>query len=457
MLSRKFWISAALLGVCVVFGGGGYPAPMAELVTQLAALACLCAWLFLVPPGAGPAPLDRWLLAGVGLVIAVPLVQLIPLPPAIWHSLPGRALEVEALALVGQADSWRPITVQPYRTLSSALSLLAPLTLLFFVSRLSLSDRTRLLAVLAATAGLASLVSAVQLSSGNANWLRFYSGPSQLGFGVGFFANRNAAAEFFNIAILSLGAFVAIRRDLLQGTMRKAAAAAALLLLLASLLLTGSRTGMGLGVLALIFVGSLFFDRVHLNRKFGLAAGGTLALALVLAFALQDNLVVQKSFKRFDDFKDARPHIWEDTVYAIGQYWPVGSGMGTFVPVVEAAEQLEVVDATRPNRAHNDYLEFTLEAGIFGIAIFAALLIALAVRVTMVLRGGGSRLQRRHVIFALGALTLLAIHSLVDYPLRSITLASLCAMAIGMTARGRSGEAVENLEQSGRRRSAQPA
>ena len=89
---------AVFLGLALAFGGGGSPAPLPELILELLAAATALVWL--LTPWGGPdwarVPKTAWLIAA--LVAAVPLLQLIPLPPLIWQALPGRELEREALA-----------------------------------------------------------------------------------------------------------------------------------------------------------------------------------------------------------------------------------------------------------------------------------------------------------------------------------------------------------------------
>ena len=61
---------------------------------------------------------------------------------------------------------------------------------------------------------------------------------------------------------------------------------------------------------------------------------------------------------------DTRFDLWQDTLTAIGNFWPVGSGLGSFSRAILPSERFAVIDETFPNRAHNDYLEFLLEAGL---------------------------------------------------------------------------------------------
>ncbi|MFX7025356.1 O-antigen ligase family protein, partial [Acinetobacter baumannii] len=64
----------------------------------------------------------------------------------------------------------------------------------------------------------------------------------------------------------------------------------------------------------------------------------------------------------------SRITIWQDTLTAIGNVWPVGGGFGTFQELFNSVEALETVDPAVAGRAHNDWLEVTLEAGLAGLA-----------------------------------------------------------------------------------------
>ena len=92
----------AILGAMLVFAplikGGNRPLPL--LVLELTAIVLL--FLLLLRPGFGQ-QLSRPLLVALGALIALPLVQLLPLPEFLWNWLPGRALYADALTAVGSA------------------------------------------------------------------------------------------------------------------------------------------------------------------------------------------------------------------------------------------------------------------------------------------------------------------------------------------------------------------
>jgi O-antigen ligase len=445
-VSWRLWISGALLVVAVVFGGGGTPSPSTELAVELAALVAIVAWVWLTPRDRDYArpPLDWPLFVLAGGFAAIPLLQLIPLPPAIWHHLPGREIEVRALALIGRADAWMPWSESPPRTIASALSLIPPITMLFMVSRLSGRDRTRLMGLLAVLGLVAAVVGVLQLVGGNGHWFRFYE-FTHYGFATGFQANRNADADVLLIALMALVAWAAIDGRIEHSRQNQLLIAVMALFLILSVVLTGSRTGVVLIVVALSASALILFrGAVRWNWRTGAAvAAGVIALAAG-GYFLTHNARGERTIARFDNEEAIRPEIWKDTIYAIGQHWPAGSGVGTFQPVFSASERLEFVRPTFSNRAHNDYLEFALEAGIVAPVFLVAALLFAAFRLTRMMVGNASKRSKISGVFVIGSLAILALHSLVDYPERSLSLALVVGVLGGFVGRvvsgvGRSG------------------
>ncbi len=163
----------------------------------------------------------------------------------------------------------------------------------------------------------------------------------------------------------------------------------------------------------------------------GLAAAGALA-ALVAGAAVMfsGNSRLDSVLARFDASRDSRVDLWQDTLTAIGQYWPWGSGVGTFTRTFLPVERVETLDDLFPNRAHNDYLEFLLEAGALAPLILLAGLGCLA---WLARRAWNAhRADRPAVLFALGTFMVIGLHSFVDYPLRNMAIASLAGVAAGL-------------------------
>ena len=164
-----------------------------------------------------------------------------------------------------------------------------------------------------------------------------------------------------------------------------------------------------------------------------IAAALSVALVLIIApIALAGNSRLARVAERFDVTGDARFPLWQDAIRAIDGYWPFGSGIGTFPVAFQPFESQELLDPGFANRAHNDYFEILLEMGIFAVPLLVGGLIFLFVMI----RRAFHLSQQDHSaqIFAVGTLAIVALHSIVDYPLRNMALACLAGVAAGLLA-----------------------
>lgn len=310
---------------------------------------------------------------------------------------------------------------------------------MLMVGNLSNNGRDKILSAIAIVGIATACIGAAQLSGGSSS-LHVYS-ASHKGWVTGLMANRNAAADLLLISLVALAALYS--RTLVQQECGNAAAnlppwvwLACASLLICATIMTGSRTGIALTPLAL--VGCWLMVRNHLPRwheRWSIAALITAIPTLLAAgLLLNGNIALERVFNRYGATEDFRFDLWRDTHFAISQYWPAGSGIGTFIPAIFPAESLETVDASLPNRAHNDYLEFILETGAAGLIVLfaiATVILTMAYRSWNSDRNPSSRCQ---IIFAFTALLVISIHSAVDYPMRSMTLASIAAIAVAMLA-----------------------
>lgn len=412
----------------LVLGGGGTPAPLTELICELLAAAMLLIWVGLRGPGSLPVGRSAWLV--LALIAIVPILQLVPLPPSIWHVLPGRETLRDALALVGMENSWWPWTVAPQRTLDAVLSLLPPFMVLLIVASASARDRRSILRMIAGFGLLSVAVGAGQLAGAGEGPLQFYS-PGEPGVLFGFQANRNAQVDVLLITTLALAAGWSV-----SAAKSRTALGAMLivgLVLVLGAVLTGSRAGIALIPVTVGWVIYLLRrERVVSTLRIKLWQWLALCAAVIVAgFAAWQTKAIAKVLARFDFTGEYRPDIWRDTVFVIEQYWPVGSGVGTFTRVISGAERLEAVGTTVSNRAHNEYLELLLEGGI-------PLALCWTLAAGLVFAGLWRALRGRNVlpigqaVFAAGTFSLVLSHSLVDYPFRSMALVSLIAVAAAL-------------------------
>lgn len=274
---------------------------------------------------------------------------------------------------------------------------------------------------------LSLILGAGQIAAGNQSVLRLYS-QTNPGFLNGFQANRNAQADVLLIGMAAAAATVGMLRGRALRTSASGIAISAISVLALGVILTGSRTGIALIPVALIFTTMIWFG---FHRKVILYLSGLIPIAILGMWVLQHNFAIQKVLGRFDTQGDFRSELWSDAIFAIAVYWPFGAGIGSAAPTLAAVERLEIVDITIPNRVHNDYLEFALETGIFGPAIIIAIGALVTFTAVNHIRKSGTQ-ARRTIYFPLAVMVVIALHSIVDYPLRSMSLAIIAATALGM-------------------------
>lgn len=449
-------IAATALATAMLLGGSGSLVPLPEIILQCLLAGFTVAWVWLCPDGLRQVPRGAWIIAA--LMLAIPLYQLLPMPPALWHGLPGRSVEQAALALVGQGSSWQPLSLTPNRTVAALLAVTAAAAVLVMAAAQDRRGRTILLATMTGAALLSVLVGAAQLSGGAGNPFRFYY-PEEA-FLDGFQTNHNAEADVLLIGMVALAAVasdLANRRERPIGPRRGPASPSlrapmgkpqrqpafeprlmlgvvggATLLLALGVVLTASRTGIALLPIAIGAQAFILRRWLRLgNRRMWGAAVAALAMLAIAAVSLSQHGALGRVWDRFHTSTEFRPEIWRDALFAMRQYWPWGAGMGSFIPVFAAAERLEVVTGKFVNRAHDDYLEFLIEAGLPGIVVLGLIFRQIAAGAW---HGWRARVAGSQAQLICGAtnLFILAAHSLGDYPLRTVSIACMTAVNAGL-------------------------
>ena len=364
-------------------------------------------------------------LAGIAALFAV---QLVPLPYEAWAQLPGRQFAADILQTARAATGARPLTMDAERTVSSGLSLLPAAAMLLAAVKLSDRDRLILGFCVIGAAALSFLLGAAQAISGTGAAALTLFNTSNVGQPIGLFANSNHQAILLLVGFVFAGLLMP-RLKGPQGRWRYTpipylALGAAFLI---AIVLNNSRT-----VMLLIPVAVLAVAVRHRtsNRAIGPIIG-LAAVAIGLAVLASFSQSFFDGIASFANLDDARYGIWPDVVYAIEQFGWAGAGIGTFEPVFKTVETLGLLGPHFINHAHNDYLEFVLEAGALGVLLIGFYLAIFALACWNVLRA--PRGTPHALAYAgLVSIILLMIHSLVDYPLRTPLLSTLFALCWAM-------------------------
>lgn len=433
-----------LLAFAVLLGGASRQHALRLALVELAALP-----LLIMAGGKLFSDEDFWnrhrLALGLLLgMAATPLLQLIPLPPAIWTALPGRDPLVLSLGLANIPPGWAPLSLTPEQTWRAFLALIPPAAMFIAVLTATADLRRRLVYLLLACVTAAILLGVLQLVSG-----RFYPWTTtEPGNMVGFFANRNHLATLLLVSLpfaaAILGGAFRLRTEGGQAALWLSMTFMGLVVI--ALGVTRSRTGVilvGPALVASFVIAWIAGGRGRLRPQLLAVIGGAaVAVAAIGLFALGPIM------DRFDPnaAPEGRFENWPTVAEAAQSYLPVGSGLGSFDPVYRSVEPLERLDATFFNQAHNDYLEIWLETGWIGAGLLIGFLIWWTRRTWSAWRAAPSRdtdIQRAASV----AMLMVMIHSAVDYPIRTETIAvifALCAalleggaLAIGPTSSSR--------------------
>lgn len=417
--------AAILLAISFVFGGASREHALRLALVELAALPLLVLSADrLIRSGLWRG--HRFALALLGAFAAIPLIQLIPLPPAIWTALPGRADMVLALQLTGMQPGWAPLSVTPDLTWQSALAILPPAAMFLAVLGASQAQTARMIGFYLGAAVIAVLLGAAQLASGGE---RLYPwATTAAGSVTGFFANRNHLATLLLSTLPFAAVFGAavLRR---RSDQRLPLWFGALFMGLVVVGLAAIRSRAGVILFGPVAIASLLAAWIAAGR--GRPGPGLIALTggVAAAIGVVAILALPPILARFDvqSAPDGRFEGWPIVAEASDAWLPLGSGIGSFDAVFRSVEPLEQLDPTFFNHAHNEYLETWLEAGWPGIALIIAFLVWYGRRLWAAWKAGPSRerdLQRAASI----ALLAMLVHSGVDYPLRTATLAVLFAL-----------------------------
>lgn len=415
----EFLLGALLVAAIAL--GGAPNAPNWQVMILCAIAAALLPVALAAGAGERFASLPLSARIAIMLIPLIPLVQLMPLPPAIWHNLPGRELARDVHAIFGTEGTWRELSLVPRDTLFAFAMMLPAAATFLGVLTLDRIGRNRIVWVLLGASGMAILLGLIQFATKGAS-LDLYDTAHRGSF-LGFFANRNHQGLL--MAICGAYALTAISYRIRNPRMAMATATLIAMVFFIAAVGTLSRAGIGLTLIALGAAGYAQFLRGRLRWPV-LVSGAAVGLGGL--YFITFSSTVQQALDRFSRIEEnGRLEIWQKSAPLLEQYLPWGAGVGSYVSVYQPVERLEDVSRLYFNRVHNDYLELALESGLPGMLVLALLAYVLGRRAFRILRG-----EEEPGAFATPAglaIAVVAIHSIVDYPLRTQSHAVLFAMA----------------------------
>lgn len=392
---------------------------------------------------------SSWRWSGAELLllatVALLVVQIVPLPPAILASLSPKIstllpLWSEEQAATFQLETWRHVSLTPAATRAGLILFLAySLLFLITIQRIrAVDDVERLLRWIAFAAVLMAIFGLVQFFASNGKFFWFYEHPYSKTNDIvkGGFTNRNHFAHFLALGVGPLVwwiqhawrqqrkhsgcQFAQHSHEISSFRITEGFRILAFSIVMFAVLLSLSRGGALVTLLATVIALAVCYRAGTLRLR--LVAGLTgvvLLIGLCLAIYGQDQVT-----SRLDDFTnaslsvldrdEARRTIWETTSKAIPHFWLLGSGVGSFRDVYPMFLPWQS-NSKFYSHAENGYLQVALETGFAGLAL---LLIGIALCGFWCLGSLRTSHSKRHLVCAgaVGAsLAVSMVHSLFDF------------------------------------------
>lgn len=420
--ARTYYRSApGVILITLLLGGASNPSSTYVLLLTLACVPILAAAILRRRSSDGPSidPILFWLVAALSALL---LLHLLPLPPMLWKQLPGRDLAITGLSLINAQNTWLPLTLHPVGTTSSGLGLLPAATVAIVALRSNRMPQIEVGSLIVAFTLFSLLIGLLQVSGSAFSSLYIHS-FTNWGMAVGFFANAN---HFSTLLLISMPVVSALLHWK-SGGLAYSVVRATCITLYGALALFGvylAQTMAGLVLFPAVFAASLVIALGHgapwLRRVMAVLP----VLVTIVLLSVTYGTASAALSSRFGAEPDSRFEISKLTMRASAEFWPVGSGIGSFPKVYRTFEDPAQFPNRYVNHAHNEYLEIFMEAGILGIGLLTVFIGWRGIRSLDVWRDRDSRelpwKQSSTVIIA----TIMS-HSLVDYPLRTPAIMSI--------------------------------
>jgi len=385
----------AILFSALLIGG----ATSAGLLTDTLVEGAVFAVLLLM--AARPLRLDRSVVAALVFFSFVVLVQFLPVPSGLigWMRPLSRAVQG---VVDGPFPGWQFVSMDIGRSLTSAIFFFAALGYFVALGRLSERDLRSILPFAMAGTACNLLAAVIQYSAASVVTI---SGVLPYTMHAGFFANENhfSALVYMMIPFIVM---VGLERKRYFG----------LMIMVALILIVQFAVGSRAGVILALAVTALSILIVTGRDSKEIVTGLLLvAISAALFFHYDDDFFLPDENPDFGRLVFAKT-----TLDGIFHSAAIGYGFGTFEYAYQAFEEAGDVFREYVNHAHDDYLEVIFDGGICALVAILCYFVMLIGRV----RRAWETAIGRAALLAIGVVL---IHSLVDYPLRTIGLSLLFA------------------------------
>lgn len=415
-------VLGGFLALCWALGGVTEDRTPADELLQLLALPILPWALWRL----AAAPIDRPRMLALTLALClllVPAWQLLPLPQAMGWSGATRGAILTDLAAAGVVPDTAHASLSPVATERALWSLLPALALFLGVLSLPRPWLRRALQLVLALALASAAFAFFQLSLPDGSPLLLYTSWGR-NFG-GLFVNANHQGSALAIAaVIALSLFLEARRRARED--ERPGHRHWLYALLAAICVVLVPLANGSAAVLLLFIGLLVAWLLLAAARQGRRRLLSLAAAAVVGG------IVLSSALAWGQMDTQRRAIATQALALGGTYAPLGAGVGGFVPVFAQAQDRRSAGREVINHAHDEYVQWWLEAGVPALLVAGFALGVFAWAGWQVLARVPSRRLRALAAPAWTGLLLLLLHSLVDFPLRTTTLMATAGLLAGV-------------------------
>ena len=237
------------------------------------------------------------------------------------------------------------------------------------------------------------------------------------------FFNKNTHAAYLNLIILPTTAYFLLA----DNAGAKKFLGLSLFLLIYSHALPGSRgasLGLFIGLGMILFTGRKVIARKELKQIFGIYVG-----ALGLATLTTSNLLRFVEYE-LQEADLGRWEIWEGAINLLKDTPWYGSGVGTYWLTHPAYRHIN--DPSSGQNAHNDYLQYLIEAGVPGLLLLILLIGSILFFWWKSLQDAELSPERKIEISAIvGAIVAIGFHALFTYNLGVYGILYLTGLLLG--------------------------
>lgn len=379
----------------------------------------------------------QWFLGG-GLLVFLWVAMFTMLPVQLKDGMASSELLAVSRDPANIASMVHNVVTRPRAVSQSLFFLFAPSAIWLLAIQLGRSDLRTAVPFLIGVGTISGIFGVLQLA-GSANSPFYFYRITNSGSAVGLFANRNHSAVFLAcifpmIAVFAAGSHGVTRED---RNVRTMIAVAIAILLVPLILVTGSRSGLLVAIIGLSGAAILYSSIVRArlqpktNKSLLPVFGITVLISVIFATIYFSRAeAIERVFSEPDSGNN-RADFWSSGLQMFWQYFPFGFGPGGFVPAFQMNEPLDLLSNEYLNRLHNDWLEIALTFGVPGVLLMVTGIFYYLYRSFVLwMHLDGSRSGVAFGRMASIIISIIAVASLSDYPMRTPAIAGLASLAL---------------------------